>query len=289
MKPCNSTWIRTAGLAAMTAALAVSWSAVHAEPAKRVLSVCSVPDNLPFSNERAEGFENKIAEVLADAMHAQLRYTFSEQRRGFFRRTLQAKKCDVVMGVPAGLTGVDTTRPYYVSGYVFVSPKGAQAPAGFDDPALRRMKVGLEAIGLEGANTPPAMALARRGLGESVVGFTKIDGAEAGGSRASVMIDAVAKHDIDMAITWGPFGGYFAKRHPGELVITPIASDPKQPGVPFSYPIAMAVREGDAQLLADLQDALDRSQAKIQAILQDYGVPLLPATLAMTDDRKHEQ
>ena len=131
------------------------------------------------------------------------------------------------------------------------------------------------------------LALARRGLGESVVGFTKIDGAEAGGSRASVMIDAVAKHDIDMAITWGPFGGYFAKRHPGKLIITPIAADPRQPGLPFSYPIAIAVREGDAQLLTDLQDALDRSQARIRAILQDYGVPLLPATLAMTDGRKH--
>lgn len=286
MKLTNTASIRTARIVALTSALLVSWSAAHAEPAQRVLSVCSVPDNLPFSNERSEGFENKIAEVLADAMHAELRYTFSEQRRGFFRRTLQAKKCDVVIGVPAGLAGVDTTRPYYVSGYVFVSPAGAQTPVGFDDPALRRMKVGLEAIGLEGANTPPAMALARRGLGESVVGFTKIDGAEAGGSRASVMIDAVARHEIDTAITWGPFGGYFAKRHPGALVVTPIAADPKQPGVPFSYPISAAVREGDAQLLADLQDALDRSQAAIRSILQDYGVPLLPATLAMTDDRK---
>src|SRR5215208_1499473 len=130
---------------------------------RRVLRVCADPNNLPFSNARQEGFENKIAALVARDLRADLRYTWAAQRRGFVRSTLGAGECDVVMGVPAGLDRVSTTSPYYRSTYVFVSRRdGAADIRSLDDPRLRRVRVGVQMIGDDYANSPPAHALARR-------------------------------------------------------------------------------------------------------------------------------
>lgn len=288
MKPCQR--CRNRVLACTTVAVLSALLGLPLQvsaQAQRTLAVCADPNNLPFSNDKLEGFENKIASLIAKELDATLRYTWSEQRGGFLRRTLLAHRCDVVMGVPSGLPEVSVTRPYYVSSYVFVSARDRNLHFdGFDDPALRNLKIGVEAISVEGANPPAVSALARRGLAGNVVGFTRAD-AEENESRAAKMIDAVAKRQIDAAILWGPFGGYFAKRYEGRLAVTPVTSDPQQPALPFSFPISLGVRQGDTKLQAELQDVLDRRQADIRAILEEYGVPLVPSplTTALGDDR----
>ncbi len=197
------------------------------------------------------------------------------QRRSFLRRTLQAGLCDVVIGVPTGLKGVTTTRAYYASTYVFVSDQARRLTLGsFDDPALRGLRIGLHALGAEGANTPPASALAARGLADHVVGYP-MWGEDAEESPPARLIDAVAAGEVDTAVVWGPYAGYFAQRHPGRLVLATAAGDPRQPTLAFRYEMAVAVRRGETALRDTLQAVLDRRRADIRAILVDYGVPLV--------------
>lgn len=252
--------------------------------AQRELAVCADPANLPFSNDRGEGFENRIAQLVAGELGATLRYAWNMQRRGFLRRTLSAGACDLVLGAPAGLQGLVTTRPYYRSTYVFVSLRERGLDVrDFDDPRLARLTIGLHAVGAEGANTPPAMALARRDLGRNVRGYA-MWGDEREEDTPARLIDAVAQGDVDLAVVWGPFAGYYAKTHPGRLAIAPAEPDPAMPVMPVAYELAMGVRRGDEALRAEVQTVLDRRRTDIEAILADYGVPLLPLlTPARTD------
>lgn len=262
--------------AAALGVVALAASGVTAQGAVpvRELTFCADPSNLPFSNQRGEGFENRIAELLAGELQARARYAYAVQRRGFLRRGLQAGACDVVMGVPEGLPGVLQTRPFYRSTYVFVSPKG-RSPAGLDDPRLAAMKIGLQAVGAEGANTPPAASLAARGLVGNVVGFPMWaeEGIESAPSR---LIEAVASGEVGTAIVWGPIGGYFAGRQAGGLEVSALTTDPKLPCNVFAYSLAAGVRKGDEALRDELQSALDRRRDDVQAILKTFGVPLLP-------------
>jgi quinoprotein dehydrogenase-associated probable ABC transporter substrate-binding protein len=270
-------------LAALAAAGLMAPSAVDA--ASRELRVCAAPDSLPYSNDRLEGFENRIAALVASEMDATVRYTWAEPRRGFVRRTLDAHRCDVIMGVPDALPGVAATMPYYRSSYVFVTARSRNLVLrGFDAPALRTLRIGLEAIGLDGANPPPALALARRGLGANVVGFTAAD-AEGAVSVPARMVDAVASGEIDVAILWGPLAGYFAKRHDGRLVVTAVEPDPDPRSLPLTYGIALGVRKDDAELKAALQQVLDRRQPEITAILREYAVPLVATPASIADER----
>ena len=173
----------------------------------RELRVCGDPDNLPFSNRRQQGFENKIAQLIAKELHATVRYTWMPQRRGFIRRTLTAGTCDVVMGVPGNYDMVLATRPYYRSSYVFVYPKSRHLQLrSFDDPVLRELRIGLHEVGEDGANQPPAHALARRGIVRNIVGYTMWD-VDSVANPPGKVIDAVAEGEVDAAIVWGPFGG----------------------------------------------------------------------------------
>ena len=268
---------------ALAMMLAVAVGAPLAANVPRELRVCADPDSLPFSNDRLEGFENRIASLIAEELHATVRYTWSMQRRGFLRRTLQSGACDVVMGVPAGLPGVLATRPYYASTYVFVAARERNLELGnFDAPALRGLRIGLQAIGAEGANTPPASALARRGLMKNVVGFAMWGPNGASEERARI-IDAVAAGTIDTAVVWGPLAGYYARRYSQRLVLTPVTSDPLKPELPFVYEIALAVRSGDDALRAQLEAVLDRRQQDIRAILDEYGVPPAGASTRALD------
>jgi mxaJ protein len=250
--------------------------AMPAAAQDRALRVCADPNNLPFSNDRFEGFENKVARLVADEMHATVQYRWHTQRRGFIRETLNAGTCDLVVGVPGGYDLVLSTTPYYRSTYVFVYPKRRNFQLrSFDDPALRSLKIGVEEIGADGANTPPAHALARRGLAGNIVGFKMWDVAEAE-SPPGRIIDAVAAGDIDVAIVWGPLAGYFARRQPSaELEIVPVSSTIDPPSIPFAYDIAMGVRQGDSALKAELEGILVRRRADIEKILEQYGVPLV--------------
>ena len=245
-----------------------------ATDAGRELAVCADPGNLPYSNERLEGFENRIAGLIASDLNATLRYTWNVQRRSFLRRTLHSGDCDLVVGLPAGLQGVAQTRPYYASSYVFVTrrDRGLQL-SGFDDPLLRDLTIGLQAVGADGANPPPASALARRGIVNRTVGFP-MWGEESEDSPQGRIIDAVASGKIDIAIVWGPFAGYFARRYGDTLAVRQVVGDPQQPALPFRYEMSLSVRRGDDAFLNELQQVLDRRQPEIRAILTDYGIPL---------------
>jgi quinoprotein dehydrogenase-associated probable ABC transporter substrate-binding protein len=257
---------------ALASVLAVAgWTA----PPPRELRVCADPNNLPFSNDRLEGFENQIAQLVADAMPATLRYTWMPQRRGFIRLTLNANDCDVVIGVPSDYDMVLATEPYYRSTYVFVTAASRHLGLRtFDDPALRTLTIGLHAITEDGANTPPTHALARRGIVGRIVGFKMWDD-ESVANPAGTVIEAVARGDIDVAIVWGPFAGFFGARQPVALDIVPVAPA-LDPPFPFVYDVSMGVRRGDAALKGELDGIVGRRRAEIQRILETFRIPLVP-------------
>jgi mxaJ protein len=250
-----------------TAPPSVSWRTEH------VLKVCADPNNLPFSNERGEGFENKIAELVARDLGARVEYTWWAQRRGFFRNTLKSGACDVVLGVPAGFEMALTTAPYYRSTYVFVSRESRKlGVTSFDDPKLRQLKIGVQMIGDDFANTPPAHALAARGIVENVAGYT-LYGDYAQANPPARIVDEVAQGKIDLAVVWGPLAGYFAKRERVALAVVPVSPQIDRPFLPFVYDISMGVRRGDSELRDALEQIVGRRRVEIDKILDDYGVP----------------
>ena len=239
-----------------------------------VLRVCADPNNLPFSNERGEGFENRLAELLAKDLNERLEYTWWAQRRGFFRSTLKAGVCDVVLGVPSSFELAATTAPYYRSTYVFVYRKdrGIQVHS-FDDAVLRQVKVGVQLIGDDGANTPPAHALAARGVVNNVRGYTLYGDYKEPNPPARI-IEAVAKGEVEVAVAWGPLAGYFARRERVPLEVVPVSPQFDLPFLPFVYDISMGVRRGDEDLRQQLDGFIERRRPEIERILDDYGVPL---------------
>jgi mxaJ protein len=239
----------------------------------RTIRVCADPNNLPFSNDARQGFENRLAALLADDRGARLEYTWWAQRRGFVRNTLQVGRCDVVMGVPSGFELTRTSRPYYRSTYVFAARRDRVPRLGsFDDPRLRNLKIGVQMIGDDFSNTPPAHALAKRGLVANVIGFP-VYGDYSTPAPLSSIVDAVDRGDVDVAVIWGPTAGHFARtaRHPLEL--TPVTPDTGSPSLPFVFDMSMGVRRGDAALQAELDDFISRRRSDIDRILDDYGVP----------------
>lgn len=244
--------------------------------ARRVLRICSDPNNLPFSNERGEGFENRIATLVAEELDADLAYTWFAQRRGFIRNTLRAGECDIVMGVPASFELALPTSPYYRSSYVFVyrEDRGIDVRS-FDDPVLRTLRVGVHLIGDDYSNTPPAHALAARGMIENVRGYS-IYGDYAEPNPPARLIEAVARGEVDVAIAWGPLAGYFAPKQSVPLAIVPVSPQIDLPFLPFVFDVSFGVRRGEDSLRAELDRVLRRRSADIEAILREYGVPLLP-------------
>lgn len=237
----------------------------------RDLVVCADPDDLPYSKQDETGFENRIAQTLADALGAKLRYAWQPLRRGIVRKTLSAGRCDMLAGVPIGMEGVATTAPYYRSGYVFVYRRDGQAPfSSFDDPRLRAAKIGVELVGADMAATPGALSLAGRGIVTNVVGFP-VYGAN---SAAERMAAALENGRIDIALAWGPQAGYFAKavRHP-PLAVT-FAHEPAEPAPAFA--IGIGVRKDRTALRDELDRALVMKRDRIRAILTEFGVPQLP-------------
>jgi quinoprotein dehydrogenase-associated probable ABC transporter substrate-binding protein len=239
----------------------------------RELRICSDPNNLPFSNQRRQGFENRIAELIADELGARVEYTWWPQRRGFVRNTLGAGTCDVVMGMTLGAERVLTTRPYYRSTYVFVYRKDrGLAVRSLDDPALKTLRIGVQLIGDDYANTPPVHALSRRGIVGNLVGFSVFGDYRQENPPARIM-DAVIAGDVDLALAWGPLAGYFAKRSPAALEVIPVSPAVDPPHLHFAFDIALAVRRGNEALKQELDAVLDRKKPEIDRILSEYGVP----------------
>jgi mxaJ protein len=250
-------------------------SAPHAS---RDLRVCADPNNLPFSNQRQEGFENRLAELIAKEEGVTVRYTWWPQRRGFIRNTLAAGKCDVVMGMTYGAERVLTTRPYYRSTYVFVSRKDRHLTVtSLDDPVLRTVKIGVQLIGDDYANTPPVHALSRRGIKGNLVGYS-VFGDYSQENPPARVIDAVVARDVDLSVAWGPLAGYFAKRSGVPLVITPVSPAIDPPGLRFTFDISLAVRPDDGERKRELESVLDKRKKEIDHILAEYGVPVVPSS-----------
>jgi quinoprotein dehydrogenase-associated probable ABC transporter substrate-binding protein len=236
------------------------------------LRVCADPDNLPYSHLDGSGFENQLAQWLAEELRRPLQVAWLPLQRGFIRKTLGEGRCDVLLGVPANLEGVATTRPYYRSGYVFLSqPLNGHPLRGFDDARLKQLRIGVQLPG-DGAATPPGQVLAQRGVTAQVRGFEPL-GAMPSAQRA---VQALAAGEIDAAVLWGPPAAYFARRAGAPLVLTPVLGTVPGAPTPFAFDIALAVRPADTALRSELDGALTRLQPRIEGLLAQYGVPLLP-------------
>ncbi|MDT4968308.1 MAG: mxaJ protein [Acidobacteriota bacterium] len=237
------------------------------------LRVCSDPNNLPFSNEKLEGFENKIADLIGREMHLKVEYAWWAQRRGFVRNTLKAGLCDIIIGMPSSSELALTTRPYYRSTYVFVSRRDrALNIRTFDDPALRNLRIGVQLIGDDFANTPPAHALTNRKIVDNVKAYS-VYGDYARANPPARIIEGVARREVDVAVVWGPLAGYFAKRQGARLSIAPVSPQIDLPYLPFVYDISMGVRRGDDAFKERIEAILERRRADIDYILDEYGVP----------------
>jgi mxaJ protein len=259
----------------LCAALLAGAQVAAVEPA-RVLRVCADPDNLPYSHADESGFENRIARLLADELHATLRYAWQPQGRGFVRKTLGAGLCDVLIGMPTGFERVLTTRPYYRSGYVFVNRADAARPLdSFDDPRLATLSIGVQLIGDDLVATPPGYALARHGATQRVVGYP-VYGDGPAAQRATADL---ASGQLDAALLWGPQAGYFATHSAVPLQLCP-AQPPADVGLPFEFSISMGVRKTDYALRQDLDAAIAARSADIAAILDAYAVPRMPLATA---------
>jgi quinoprotein dehydrogenase-associated probable ABC transporter substrate-binding protein len=242
---------------------------------KPALRVCADPNNLPFSNDRGEGFENKIADIVARDLRRPLVYFWMPQRRGFIRNSLSANKCDVIMGVPASMDAVRATRPYYRSTYVFVSRRDrALRVHSFDDPRLKRLLIGVQVTGDDYDNPPAAQALAARHIVQNVRGYT-IYGDYSQPNPPRGLIDAVASGAVDLAIAWGPLAGYFARRERVALDVSMVSPGHGDRFTRFVFDISMGVRRDDPALGAALDATIARRQAEMTRVLRAYGVPLL--------------
>lgn len=271
--PCRSGAARLrAAIALGGVALAGLLTGAAPPPALRV---CADPNNLPFSNQRREGFENRIAEIVGHELHRPVAYTWAPEWRGFLRKTLGAGRCDLVLGIPAASDRVLATRPYYTSTYVFLSRRDRHLDIrSLDDPRLHRLRIGIHFIGDDYVNPPPAHALARRHIVRNVVGYS-IYGNYARPNPPADLVRAVARGEVDLAIIWGPFGGYFGSRAGTPMRLRPVAPALDPPGLPFTFAIAAGVRQGDTTLRGQVDRALARRRSDIERLLQQYGVPLV--------------
>jgi mxaJ protein len=250
----------------------------------RTLRVCADPNNLPFSNERGEGFENRLVALVAEELGAAVEYTWRAQRRGFLRETLKAEACDLVPGLPSNLEGVRTTKPYYRSTYVFATRADGPTIASFNDAQLRNVVIGVQLIGDDGANAPPAHALTRRGLVDNVRGYSVYGDYREPNPPARIM-EALARGDIDVAAVWGPLAGYFAARGPVPIKMAPVRPAFDGPQLPMVWDISMAVRKENDGLRHEIDAALSARRAEIDAILADYGVPRLDSPIKRAEAR----
>jgi mxaJ protein len=237
---------------------------------QRVLRVCADPNNLPFSNLHEQGFENKIASLLNSALQEKLSYTWWVERDNLAKNTLNANRCDLLLGVPLGLDDVSTTQPYYRSTYVFVSRRDRHLHLqSLYDSRLAKLRIGVHVLG--DGFSPPNVVLARQGIRSQVVGYSML-GAYGEPNPPARLIDAVENRDVDVAIVWGPLAGYFAQHQVAPLDIVPVSPD-HVGTVPFSYEMAMAVRKDNLALRDRLNRVIASKSKDIRAILASYGVP----------------
>ena len=248
--------------------------------ARKALRVCADPNNLPFSNEKGEGYENKIAELFARELGLPLKYYFLSQRFNFVRNTLRFKlpgedyRCDVMMGVPVGFDQVSGTKPYYRSTYALVYVKGrkldqvasVQDLFKLDANTMKTLRIGVY------DRSPASEWLAKHSLLEQGVPYQMLN-ARPAFYPGEILERDLVEGKIDAAIVWGPVAGFSATRvKPEELVVIPMKSEP---GVKFDYQMAMGVRYGEPKWKAQIEQLIERNGSQIVAILRGFGVPLI--------------
>jgi mxaJ protein len=270
------------GLAGLCVLVGTAATASCAEPVERhtaqTLTVCADPNNLPFSNQAGEGFENRIAQLVAHDLGAKLAYVWWAQRRGYVRSTLNEAKCDLWPGIAAGVDNVATTRPYYRSTYVFVTRMSEPLKGlTLDDPRLKSRSIGVQMVGNDAMNTPPAHAIARRGVIRNVHGFM-LYGNYGTANPPARIVEAVANGTIDIALVWGPLAGYFVSHSAVALRLEPITPALDAGVWPMTYDIAMGVRRNESALLTQVERVLQHRKGDIDAILGAYHVPVLPVS-----------
>jgi len=244
---------------------------------RRVLRIGADPNNLPFTNERGEGFENRLAALFARELNADIEYVWRAQRKNFFKKVFEDHKCDLVLGVPAGFSGALTTAPYYRAGYVFVARNdGRPAVRSLDDPRLRELTIAAQFVGDGGANTPPMHALAARGLADRVAA-TMIYADHSRPDPLAIPIVSVAEKRADLAIAWGPIAGYYASRQQVELQLTPIPQREAPAGLTFEFDITCAVNKAAPRLRDELNEIIQSKRAEIDRILAEYRIPRVGA------------
>jgi mxaJ protein len=249
----------------------------------KLLRVCADPDNLPFSNEKLEGFENKIAALLAQELGAQVSYTWWPHQRGLIRRTLNVDLCDVLMGVPKGYDPVLWTKPYYRTAYVMATVQGRGPQiTSLDDPSLSQLKIGVH------VNTPPHDALAQRGIvGDNVKVYRLFYTPQAASEEhPNKLLEDLLDGKLDVAFVWGPMAGYFVKKRQAALTLVPLQGGSR--AIPFTFEISLGVRKGEQARKAELEEVLARKATDIQGILEEYGVPLVAAE-AMQEAQEPEK
>ncbi|WP_375262978.1 substrate-binding domain-containing protein [Palleronia sp.] len=233
------------------------------------LRVCADPRNLPFSNEAEEGFENALAELVADRLErSSVDYTFFPQGVGFVRNTLQAYRCDIIMGYAQGDELVQNTNPYYSSAYALIVPPDSELGGieRMDDPRLQGKRIGVV------AGTPPASSLAKNGLMGSARPYHLMVDTRVSSPVHDMMTD-LAEGEIDAAAAWGPMAGYYAQQQTPPLKVIPLTSEVDGPRM--TYRITMGVRPSDQEWKRELNDLIRENQDDINALLLEYGVPLL--------------
>jgi quinoprotein dehydrogenase-associated probable ABC transporter substrate-binding protein len=249
----------------------------------KVLRVCADPRNLPFSNEKGEGFENKLAEFLGAKFNKPVTYTWYPQAPGFVRNTLAALKCDVIMGYPQGSDVVQTTNPYYRTAYalVFKPDSGLEGIQTLADPRLKQKRIGVI------AGTPPSTFMATSGLMAKAKPYPLVVDTRFDNSIELMIKDLVAG-DIDVGVLWGPLAGYYAKQSKEPLTVLPLIREASGP--PMVYRIAMGVRSSDQQWKRQLNQTIRDNQAAINHILLGFGVPLLDEnSQPITEERAPKQ
>jgi len=240
-------------------------------PAATELKVCADPNNLPFSNDRREGFENRIVERMSADLGMSIHYLWRAQRRGNVRETLNSGLCDVIPGVVSTLEMLATTRPYYRSTYMFVSRASDHLHIeSLDDPRLRGLKIGVQLIGDDGANTPPAEALARRGITRNVRGYMVYGDYAKPNPQASI-IEAVARGEIDVALAWGPVANFFSRHAAEPMEVVAITPWLDGPALPMAFDISMGVRKDDPARLKQLDRWIRSNGPEISRILLSFG------------------
>jgi quinoprotein dehydrogenase-associated probable ABC transporter substrate-binding protein len=234
----------------------------------KVLRVCADPHNMPFSTDKSEGFENKVAQLLADKLGKGLTYAWYPQATGFVRNTLAAHKCDVIMGAPQGDDLVQVTNPYYRTAYALVYKRGngLDGVDTLEDPRLKGRRIGIV------AGTPPGNNMAVNGLMAKAKPYPLVVDTRVDSSAAAMMRDLDAG-EIDAGILWGPMAGYYARQARSATAVVPLVKETTGPRL--AYRIAMGVRFSDQDWKRQLNRLIAENQPAINKLLLSFGVPLL--------------